>query len=170
MTADMVSVICGSPFTAAVFCMYDKKRTSGLGNPFGWLVLSYLFPFGPDLWAVARGGLTAIADNRRLHELGIFKDPVFLGLTVLCIPQERDLFGLAVPVDQLINAAQGPDYGIKFAAGHAEAGQINALEGNAPLFEVPLRFFGVKAFGCAKNLNVQGYSTSIRKSPWAGTV
>lgn len=128
-----------------------------------------LFPTGPDIRAVATGCLFTVTDDGCLHQLGIVEDLNFFGAGVIRVFQQQDVVVIAVPVDQMIDAADGPENGVKFPAGHAKPDQIDSLIGDTALLKKALRFFCIETFGCSENLNVQ-YSTSIRNSPCGGTV
>ncbi len=129
----------------------------------------YSFPLCPYFRVVAAGSLFSVSDDGSSHQLGIVKHLVLFCPNIVSIFQEKQIRIFAVPVNELVDATQSSENGIKFAPGHSVADQVNALIGDTPLLEISFSLFGIKALSGAENLNVQ-YSTSMRVNPCGGTV
>ena len=114
-----------------------------------------LVPGSPDVGAEACSGLLAVADDGGLHEGGVVKNLVLLGHLVVHVLHQSDIRVLGIPVDEIVDAAYGPEHAVELLAGHAEAVQVDGLKFDPPLFKPALRFLGVEALGFSKNLNIQ---------------
>jgi len=114
-----------------------------------------LFPSGPNFRAEANGGLLAVTDNGRFHQGGIIKDLVLLDELIFHILHVCDLRRFSVPVDQIVDPANGTENAVELLAGHAISDQINRLKLNAALLEPALCLLGIKTLAFAEYLNVQ---------------
>ena len=131
---------------------YSKKQFLFKRNCF---CKHILFPGGPDFRAEACGSLFAVADNRGFHKGRIVEDLVFLGGLILHILHESYFRCLTVPVDEIVDPADCPQNAVELLAGHTVLLQIDGLEFDPPLLEIPLGFFGIKAFAFSEYLDVQ---------------
>lgn len=114
-----------------------------------------LFPSGPNFRAVANCCLFSVADNGRFHQGRVVENLVLFGPLVVHVLHQGDIRVTAVPIDEIVNAANSPEHTVKFLTGQAETEQVHGLEFHPPLFEIPLGFFRIKAFAFAEYLNVQ---------------
>ena len=114
-----------------------------------------LLPSLPDFGTKAAGGLLAVADHGGAHEHGIVEDLVFLGNFVFHVLHQGDFGRLALPVDEVVDAAHGTEDAVKFLAGHAVLLEVDGLELDSALLEPALGLLGVEALGLTKNLNIQ---------------
>lgn len=127
----------------------------------------YSFPGGPDFRTIADGGLLAVSYNRCFHQTWIIKHFIFLGSGIIHVFHVGDFLGFAVPVDEIINSADCPEYAVELLAGHSKTNQVDGLIFNAAFFEIAFGFLRIKALALSENLNIQ-YSTPKRQSPCAG--
>ena len=114
-----------------------------------------LFPFDPDFWAVTCGGLLAVSDNGGLHQGRIVENLVFLGTLIVHIFHQCDIRRFTVPVDEIIDAANGTKHAVELLSGHTKANQVNGLVFDPALLEPALSFLCIEAFVFTKNLDVQ---------------
>ena len=114
-----------------------------------------LFPGGPDFGAVTCSSLLAVADDGGFHEGGIVKNLILLGSFVIHVFHQGDIRVFAVPVNEVVDAAHGPQHTVKFLAGHTVFLQIDGLVFDPALLEPALCFFRIEALAFSKNLNVQ---------------
>ena len=114
-----------------------------------------LFPSGPNLRAVADSGLLTVANDGRFHQCRVIENLVLFGPLVVHVLHQGNIRVTTVPIDEIVNATDSPEYTVKFLAGQAETEQIHRLEFHSPLFEISLGLFGIKAFAFAEYLNVQ---------------
>ena len=125
------------------------KRTAFVRNDF------CLFPFCPDFRAIAAGCLLSFADDWGFHEGGIIKNLILLGPFVVHVLHQGNFGAVTFPVNELVDAPDCPQYAVKLLAGHSVLLQVDGLEFDPPLLEVPFGFFCIKAFRLAENLNIQ---------------
>ena len=78
-----------------------------------------------------------------------------------CIQQGQRLLILCRRVHQLLPAAQRAGHVLKLAPAHLFFLQVDHLEPDAPLLEIALGLFGIKALAGAKDLNVHRFSSWI---------
>ena len=114
-----------------------------------------LFPCSPNFRAVANCRLLAVSDEGRLHQGRVVKNLVLFCPLVVHVLHQGDVRIAAIPIDEIVNAANSAKHAVKFLAGQTEADQIHGLELHPTLFEIPLGLFGVKALAFAEYLNVQ---------------
>ena len=114
-----------------------------------------LFPCCPNFRAVANRCLLAVADDGRFHQGRVVENLVLLGDLVVHVLHQGDVRITAVPIDQIVDTANGAKHAVKFLSGQSKTEQVHGLEFYPPLFEIPLGFFCVKAFAFAEYLNVQ---------------
>lgn len=105
----------------------------------------------PHVGAVAHGGLPAVADDGGAEEPGVGEQLLH---PVLVVGQVAEQGGVRVFwVDECLQPHRLA-HALQLPGADAHLQKVDGLELDAPLLEVPLRFFGVKALALAENLDV----------------
>ena len=113
-----------------------------------------LLPGCPDFRAIAAGCLLSVADDGRFHKGRVIKDLVFLCPLVVHVLHQRHIGRFAVPVDEIVDPANGPQDTVEFLTGHSVLLQVDGLEFDPAFLEVSFGFLCIKAFCFAENLNI----------------